>query len=394
MTKISATIVADSLAPSGDRLTTMLVTFPRFILAELNTHRMLSKNSASSRAIPFKRMVESVQENPFIPIAWQKDHSGMQGTEYVSPEDKYLYHDSVGNEKSIQLEEKCIKDWHTAKYNAIKYAKLLNEDGVTKQLCNRLLEPFMWHTVLISGTEWENFFNLRCPQYVFHDENKEYTFRSKKDVINHFGESECVEYKEGNIAFKDLSDLHWLKLNVGQAEIHMMALAESMWDAYNESTPKELKAGEWHIPYQDKINLLNLSKDLSNNLRIPSDFYETECEYNDDEDSHYKSYLEPNLIKVSTAMCARVLYTVVGDEKEVSYETLLNIHDRMANSNPFHASPFEHCAKVMNEDEYNRFIKGEILNADLLIETQDNNKIGWCRNYKGFIQYREVLENK
>ena len=73
MSKISATIVADSLSPQGDRLTSVLVTFPRIILSEINTHRMLSKNTSSSRAIPFNKMVEAVQNNPFIPIAWQKE---------------------------------------------------------------------------------------------------------------------------------------------------------------------------------------------------------------------------------------------------------------------------------------------------------------------------------
>ena len=69
---IKAEIVADSLSPQGDRLTSVLVTMPRIILSEMNTHRMLSKNTSSSRAIPFKKMVEAVQNNPFIPIAWQK----------------------------------------------------------------------------------------------------------------------------------------------------------------------------------------------------------------------------------------------------------------------------------------------------------------------------------
>ena len=73
MSKISATIVADSLSPQGDRLTSVLVTFPRIILSEINTHRMLSKNTSSSRAIPFKKMVEAVQNDPFIPFAWQKE---------------------------------------------------------------------------------------------------------------------------------------------------------------------------------------------------------------------------------------------------------------------------------------------------------------------------------
>ena len=69
---IKAEVVADSLSPQGDRLTSLLITFPRIILAEVNTHRMLSKNTSSSRAIPFNKMVEVVQNNPFIPIAWQK----------------------------------------------------------------------------------------------------------------------------------------------------------------------------------------------------------------------------------------------------------------------------------------------------------------------------------
>ena len=73
MSKISATIVADSLSPQGDRLTSVLVTFPRIILSEINTHRMLSKNTSSSRAIPFEKMVEAVQNDPFIPFAWQKE---------------------------------------------------------------------------------------------------------------------------------------------------------------------------------------------------------------------------------------------------------------------------------------------------------------------------------
>ena len=72
-TKISAKIVADSVSPQGDRLISVLCTFPRIILSEVTTHRMLSKNTSSSRAIPFNKMLEAVETNPFIPIAWQKE---------------------------------------------------------------------------------------------------------------------------------------------------------------------------------------------------------------------------------------------------------------------------------------------------------------------------------
>ena len=83
MTKIEAKIIKHSRCPRGHELITYELVFPRFILAELNTHRMFSKNSASSRAIPFKKMVEMVQNDPFIPIAWQTEHKGMQGNKYI-----------------------------------------------------------------------------------------------------------------------------------------------------------------------------------------------------------------------------------------------------------------------------------------------------------------------
>lgn len=341
MSKISATIVADSINQQGDRITTMLVTFPRFILAELNTHRMLSKNSASSRAIPFKKMVESITNDPFIPIAWQKEHSGMQGTEYITDKNETEYN---------------ISNWLQARDYALDQANYLTTNKVTKQLCNRLLEPFMWHTVLITATEWENFFALRCPQYE-HEPDLLRPKRSRKDWINFNNELTNEKLR------KPQSEINWLLINKGQAEIHMMALAEAMWDAMNESAPKLLQPGQWHIPFGDKID------------------------WNKDFQGFYYSQKDPDenllAVKISTAMAARTSYTVVGDEKEFSYEKQIELHDRMANQVPFHASPFEHCARAMTNDEYYQYFKGP----------KYFNGNGWCRNYKGFIQYREILEN-
>ena len=157
--KINAQIIADSINPQGDRITTYLLTYPRFIHSELMTHRVFSRNSASSRAIPFKKMVKMVEEDPFIPIAWQKDHKGMQGSEYAQYPDTEDF--------------KVI--WLEARDNAIKSAQLAQTGRVklTKQLCNRLLEPFMWHTVLVTATEWENFFELRMPCYEIDLDNLE-----------------------------------------------------------------------------------------------------------------------------------------------------------------------------------------------------------------------------
>ena len=185
-TVIKAEIVAHSINEQGDELISVLATFPRIILAEVNTHRMLSKNTSSSRAIPFNKMVESVKNDPFIPIAWQKEHKGMQGSEYIT--DEY-------NLKT------CIADWLEARNAAVESATNLSKgfnkkdeggnwiitkpedfvEGVTKQLCNRLLEPFMWTTMLITGPKsgWDNFFNLRCPTYTFHtdESEKDFVFR-------------------------------------------------------------------------------------------------------------------------------------------------------------------------------------------------------------------------
>ena len=156
---ISATIIKDSLGLKGDRITTFKLVFPRYILAELNTHRLFSKNSASSRAIPFKKMVKSVIETPFIPMAWQKEHKGMQGSEYIIDRN---------------LVSHIKKDWLDARDYAVEQAKRLNELGeVTKQLCNRLLEPFLYHTVLLTATEYDNFMKLRMPVYEIDDEQLE-----------------------------------------------------------------------------------------------------------------------------------------------------------------------------------------------------------------------------
>ena len=171
MKRIEAKIVADSISPQGHRITSMLITFPRFILAEGKTHRIISglhgevevlediginsfregsKNSASSRAIPFEKMVKMVEEDPFIPIAWQKDHKGMQGTEYIKTTD------------GLYVVERY---WLEARDRAVKAARDLASCNITKQLCNRILEPFMWHTALISATEFSNFFKQRLPDY-------------------------------------------------------------------------------------------------------------------------------------------------------------------------------------------------------------------------------------
>jgi hypothetical protein len=148
--QINAQIVADSVNIQGDRITTYVLTYPRIIHAEVMTHRMFSRNAASSRAIPFERMLKMVEEDPFVPIAWQKDHKGMQGMEYFT---------------ELTTIERLNEMWLAASRQAILMSKVLSSNDVTKQLCNRLLEPFMWYTCLVTATEFSNFFELRMPCY-------------------------------------------------------------------------------------------------------------------------------------------------------------------------------------------------------------------------------------
>ena len=345
---IKAEIIADSINPMGNRITTYILTFPRFILAELNTHRVFSKNSASSRAIPFEKMVKMVETNPFIPIAWQKSHKGMQGTEYIK------------SSSEIREREQL---WIAAKDRAVELATKLYSADVTKQLCNRLLEPFMWHTVILTGTEFDNFFELRSPCYYISGK----CYKSKKDAINENPEA------------KDFSKTTWLKLNEGQSEIHMMALAEAMWDAMNESTPKELKEGEWHIPFGDKFDKDRLS-DLEDSI------------------NHQDQNKWELPIKIATARCARVSY--LNFEGKDDYEADIKLFNRLKDLN--HWSPFEHCARAMSETEFSSYIRSEACSVDYgdlvvddiiyLQRSFRENNFGWCRNYRGFVQLRAEMD--
>ena len=142
----NAIILADSLnTATGDRLTTFLLPrFPKCLLAELNTHRVFSRSAASSRAIPVKKMVERIYEDPYFP-SFRKNKRGMQGESL---------HESV--------KIKAERFWNIAMSEAIECAIELDELGVHKDMANRLLEPFMRVPVVVSSTEWENFFDLRC----------------------------------------------------------------------------------------------------------------------------------------------------------------------------------------------------------------------------------------
>lgn len=144
----AARVLADSVSPAGVRLTTLEVRFPRFILAEVNTHRTFSRNSASSRAVPTKKMIERVLENPAMPVEWGVNKAGMSASEILTEEQAEL----------------AKEEWLRARDSAVQHVRALQELNVHKQVINRILEPYMWHTVIITATEWENFFTLRLAE--------------------------------------------------------------------------------------------------------------------------------------------------------------------------------------------------------------------------------------
>jgi len=142
---ITAKILADSIGPDGTRMTTFEIEYPRFILAELNTHRMLSKNSASSRAIPVTAMLNHVKHNTATPVYWGKNQPGMKAKVELDALDQ----------------EQARRTWNAARDSAISFALDLNALELHKQVTNRVTEPWMIMKTVISGTEWANFFWLR-----------------------------------------------------------------------------------------------------------------------------------------------------------------------------------------------------------------------------------------
>lgn len=260
-------ILADSVNPVGDRLVTFELTYPRFIHAELLTHRMMSRNSASSRAIPVEKMLERIVNDPVMPIHWGKNQRGM----------------SADVEINLEEQAKANELWLEARNAAVRYAQELGVLGIHKQITNRIVEPWMWITVIASMTSFEHFKRLRVHP---------------------------------------------------AAEPHFQKLAGMMCDSYYGHEPKQLQAGDWHLP------LLKPGTD----------------------DDHLD---EDTAKKVSTGRCARVSYLTHHGTRDISADIGLH-NDLLGNG---HWSPFEHPAQACAaSDRYG--------------------------NYTGFIPYRKFFKNE
>lgn len=214
----NATIIADSITNDGDRVTTMELDYHRYIAEEVLVHRNLSRNSASSRAIPVRKRIQSVMDDPAEPNEWHYNKPGMQGTEELSVEDLMF----------------AKQVWLKARDAAVDSAKRMLEIGpvnpktgdplgVHKQIANRLLHPFLKHKMIVTGTEWQNLFAQR-------------------------------EHKDAQPEFR--------------------LLAGPMREALEDSTPTLVKETDWHLPYiiredrdwalhQENVQSLRLIRALS-----------------------------------------------------------------------------------------------------------------------------------
>lgn len=199
----NACVMSDSYSrDNNSRLTTLEITFPRFILAELNTHRVFSRNSSSSRAIPTWRLLEEVRDNPFIPEVFGAYQSGMVSGEPLSDEKSRIArshwlsarNDAVRHAMSLVYGSDVFFDSFMEGASLSEYDTV----GAHKEIVNRLLEPFMWQTAIVSSTQWDNFFTLRC---------------------------------------------------ASNAQPQIRIIAEMMRTALNESTPIDKEQGHWHIPF-------------------------------------------------------------------------------------------------------------------------------------------------
>lgn len=195
-----AKVLADSVTTNKDRLTTLEVSIPRVVLSEFNTHREFSRNSASSRAIPIAKIIDRVKTDPYIPRLFSLNTKGMAAKDYIAEGDSKFH--------------EAVVWWLASRDNAIANATAGLEMGFHKQVVNRLLEPWMWQTIIVSSTEWDNFFNLRA-----------------------------TTDDDGN----------------PMADIAIFDSAIQMERALNNSVPSVLAWNEWHLPLTgfDGDSLLN-----------------------------------------------------------------------------------------------------------------------------------------
>ncbi len=310
----AASILKDSVAPSGARLTTFELTYPRIVHAELMTHRVFSRNSASSRAIPVSKMLERIEADPAMPVFWGANQTGMQAALELEEEAK----------------QKAMRVWLSARDSAVAHVRQMVELGVHKQIANRITEPWMFITVIVSATTYTNWFRLRSD-------------------------------KDAQPEIRHLSDL-------------MLAL-------YQDSKPQELPAGGWHLPLwgesqQDYVHGLN-SPELYEEAGLPpSNWYGTV-------DAWIAAL-------ISAGRVARTSYLTHHGTRDLVAD--VRLATRLVLSR--HMSPLEHVAVAVNRDQWNgqmRLRIEEQLKSDQHHNLITPCELG---NFTGWKQLRKFVANE
>lgn len=214
MTTISAKIIADSRCPtSGVRLTTFLLRYPRWIHAELMTHRVFSRNANSSRAIPFKRLLRDMLRDPAYPIYWGSNQKGMQ----------------AGAPLTGWRLATVRSAWWLGKWAAAGAAWLADKAGAHKQVVNRLIEPFSHITVVVTATQWSNFIALRV-----HKDAEPHICHLAREVVQQMASSAPKTLLPGQwhtpfVSDEEKEDL-WLDAYGGGQGDATGELAKDAWD--------------------------------------------------------------------------------------------------------------------------------------------------------------------
>ena len=364
---------------SNTKMTSFLVDFPTVLLAELRTHRILTQGSLyehselvdfnlsanSARAISHNKYLEKVLDNPFIPI-WTKQQKGMSG-ELLNDVNldrqwiKFLngFDSSEYEDFDTDILEEGVKHF---------YNNLIN-NGVHKQNANRLLAPFAYTTCIISGTKWDNFFDLRCPKYEFGG----IVAKSKKELYRKFTEAETYLTNSQELN----SEEFWNSINTSGAQPEFQVIAEMLYDLYQEADWKESK---YHIPFEEEIwNIYGVelrNKHRLNLISVESDLYDKTLEI-----------ILKEMMLISASMCAKLSYNTQDNEdtleKHLERANMLMEHK--------HWEPFSHQAIAMTEEEYeNMFIqKCSVVAGEKLY----HREYGVAYNLRGFTSQRYILEN-
>lgn len=314
---IKATVLAHSTCEKRTEMITYELEFPRMVLAELATHRMLSKNAASSRAIPFEKMEKQLIAEP---VRFGEANPGMQD----KGEDCYkLIWDDAENAYSPETM------WQKAKQAALKYSKQFYKTGYHKQVYNRLTEPFQMIKIVLSGTEWDNFFWLRD------DDAADPTIRE---------------------------------------------LAVCMKKALEWSTPNLLQPGDWHLPY------IESERGSSGKLK----YYVWEVSKGDDQSygMRIEKYLTVDeALKMSAARCAATSYRNENYELEKCEE----VFARLMGSEKKHSSPTEHAATPIRGNQGCVNVSNNPNTWEKGITHMDRDYNLWSGNLKHWIQHRKLI---